>query len=55
MERNWKLVQIPTETHRAFKAVCARRGKSMTKVLNALVLDYIRQAAQEDKAKESET
>jgi len=49
-ERKMQLVQMPTETHRTFKAVCARRGKSMTEVLNALVLDYIAQAQAEDRA-----
>lgn len=44
-----KQVLLPDETHRALKAVCARLGKSMTEVLNALVLDYIAQAAKEDK------
>lgn len=45
-----KQVLLPEETHRALKAVCARRGQSMMDTLNALVLEYIRRAQEADQA-----
>jgi hypothetical protein len=38
-------LNVPSDTHRAFKAATAAEGKEMSEVLIAFIKDYIRQHA----------
>ena len=51
LEEEYKQVLLPADTHRIFKSICARRGLSMVKVLNLLVLGWIMTETKRDEEK----